>query len=396
VRRRLEPLAAGHLWPAFTDVLASLLVVLIFLVTVFVIAEVLLSREMASRNTAIGQMANITEYLESLLGDAGARARELEGRVGELERSVADRDAALAAVRAELAAAADTRRRIEATLDERAAALRLLEEQHDTLRSSLAAREQAYAGLEAAKAEADGRLGSLEGEAALLGARAERLAAEVERLTRALTGTHEELDATRARVAGLEGELAEREATLATRDEAIARQQTRLEEMDGLIKRRLLDRVEELEAYASEFLGRLRGVFADNPDIKVVGDRFVFQSEVLFPSGEASLSSAGKAGLDKFVGVYRQVAERLPADLPVIIEVQGHTDRIPIRTPEFPSNWELSAARAIGVVNYLASQGIPPARLAAKGMGEHQPIDPGEGPEAYRRNRRIELRITSR
>ena len=170
----------------------------------------------------------------------------------------------------------------------------------------------------------------------------------------------------------------------------------RIEALDSALKKKLLERVEELEKYASDFFGRLREVFANNPDIKVVGDRFVFQSEVLFASGEATLSSSGSGDLDKFAMVYQQLAARLPPDLPVIIEVQGHTDRAPIRGGRFPSNWELSTARAQQVVNYLIQQGIPPERLAAVGMGEYHPLDPADNPEAYRRNRRIELKITSR
>jgi len=162
------------------------------------------------------------------------------------------------------------------------------------------------------------------------------------------------------------------------------------------LKKKLLERVEELEKYASDFFGRLREVFANNPDIKVVGDRFVFQSEVLFASGDATLSESGSGDLDKFAMVYQQLAARLPPDLPVINEVQGHTDRAPIRSGRFPSNWELSTARAQQVVNYLIQQGIPPQRLAAVGMGEYHPLDPADTPEAYRRNRRIELKITSR
>ncbi|NJM10518.1 MAG: OmpA family protein [Synechococcaceae cyanobacterium SM1_2_3] len=175
----------------------------------------------------------------------------------------------------------------------------------------------------------------------------------------------------------------------------IVQQKGRIEALDSALKKKLLERVEELEKYASDFFGRLREVFANNPDIKVVGDRFVFQSEVLFASGEATLSAAGGGDLDKFAAVYRQLASRLPADLPVIIEVQGHTDRVPVRG-RFPSNWELSTARAQQVVNYLIQQGIPPERLAAVGMAEYHPIDPADNAEAYRRNRRIELKITSR
>ncbi len=165
--------------------------------------------------------------------------------------------------------------------------------------------------------------------------------------------------------------------------------------MDRLIKRRLVERVEELEKYSSEFFGRLREIFSDNADIKIVGDRFIFQSEVLFPSGRARLRPGGERSLDKFVQVYRQLAGRLPPDLPVLIEVQGYTDRVPINTARFANNRELSVARAMGVLDHLVTQGIPPERLAAVGMGEFHPIDERDTAEAYHRNRRIELKITA-
>ena len=403
MRRRLDPPGLTNVWPAFTDALGGLVVVLVFFATIFVIAEVLLGREMANQSTAIGQLSNVTDYLENLLGEANTRAERLERRVARLEGEVTSREELLEAVHAELAAAEAARARLRTSLGEsraragaleqviaqRDAALAALRDSRQALGEELQAREQAYAGLQAAKAESDQALTTLETQAALISARAERLAAEVERLNDALLGTRGELAEART-------ELGERERALARQEQTLATQQDRLEQMDQLIKRRLVDRVEELEAYASDFFGRLRKVFADNPDIKIVGDRFVFQSEVLFPSGEARLSPAGEEDLDKFVAVFEQLAGQLPEDLPVLIEVQGHTDRVPISTAEFASNWELSAARALSVVRYLIRRGIPPRRLAATGMGEYHPVDPRDTPEAYRRNRRIELKITSR
>jgi chemotaxis protein MotB len=291
------------------------------------------------KDTAIGQLQRIISHLEGLAGDASQEAMRLRNRVQGLENTVGERDKLLAQLRAELAAVQ-------------------------------AAREA----LNADKSKTEQTLTSVQEQAALLSVRAERLAAELERLNRALAANQQEL---------------------AQRDAVIVQQKGRIEALDSALKKKLLERVEELEKYASDFFGRLREVFANNPDIKVVGDRFVFQSEVLFASGEATLSASGSGDLDKFAMVYQQLAARLPPDLPVIIEVQGHTDRAPIRG-RFPSNWELSTARAQQVVNYLIQQGVPPARLAAVGMGEYHPIDPADTPEAYRRNRRIELKITSR
>lgn len=336
--RRRRPQAAGFdIWPAFTDALGGLVVVLVFLITLFVASEVLVGREMLSRDTAIGQLQEIIEHLEALAGDAEAEAVRLREEIVGLQGRLRERS------------------------------------------SKLTEAQEAYRALERAR----------EGEVAELTLRAESLTTELERLRRALAGRETELTE-----AGQE--LQRYQAQTVDLNARIAEQAGQIEAMDALIKRRLLDRVEELERYASDFFGRLREVFADNPNIKVEGDRFVFQSEVLFPSGEAVLSPQGREGLDKFVEVYRQVADQLPPDLPVIIQVQGHTDRLPIRTARFASNWELSTARALDVVQYLIDQGIPPQRLAAVGMGEYHPISEGEGPESLRRNRRIELKITSR
>lgn len=347
MRRRLEAPGGFNIWPAFTDLLGGLVVVLVFLITIFVIGEFLIGREMTGKNTAIGQLQKIIEHLEGLVGESEDEAHQLRQQISHLQTTIADKDDRLSQLQEELSTA-----------------------------------QAAYTDLDQEKAQAEQKVSMLEGQTTLLSAQTERLVEELERLNRALLGR--------------EGQLAAANAELAQRDTLIGEQQERLDAMDKLIKRRLLERVEELEKYASDFFGRLREVFAGNPDIKVVGDRFVFQSEVLFGSGEAMLSQAGKADLDKFIKVYGQVAEDLPKDLPVIIEVQGHTDRVPIRTSQFRSNWELSTQRALDVVNYLIEQGIPPQHLAAVGMGEYHPIDPADTAEAYRRNRRIELKITSR
>ncbi|MCC9000683.1 MAG: peptidoglycan -binding protein [Candidatus Contendobacter sp.] len=330
--RRRDSLSEFNVWPAFTDALGGLVMVLIFLITVFVITEVLIGREMMGKETAIGQLQRIISHLEGLAGDADKEAARLRSRVQGLESTVGERDKLLAQLRSELAT------------------------------------------LNADKSKAEQTATSVQEQAALLSARAERLATELERLNRALAANQQDL---------------------AQRDAVIVQQKGRIEALDSALKKKLLEKVEELEKYASDFFGRLREVFANNPDIKVVGDRFVFQSEVLFASGEATLSASGGGDLDKFAAVYRQLAAKLPPDLPVIIEVQGHTDRVPVRG-RFPSNWELSTARAQQVVNYLIQQGIPPERLAAVGMAEYHPIDPADNTEAYRRNRRIELKITSR
>ena len=148
--------------------------------------------------------------------------------------------------------------------------------------------------------------------------------------------------------------------------------------------------------YRSEFFGRLREIIGDRSDIRIVGDRFVFQSEVLFTQGKADLADEAKPQLDPVIGALKQISSEIPKDINWVLRVDGHTDKRPISNAQFPSNWELSAARAISVVQYMIAQGVPANRLAAAGFADHQPLDTGEGEEAYRRNRRIELKLTER
>lgn len=484
MRRRVESPGGFSVWPAFTDVLGGLVVVLVFLITIFIIWEVLISREMSGKDTAIDQLQRIIEHLEVLAGDAQAEAAGLRTRVAGLESELdstrsaraeldrrlqeSERERALlgeraqgmeeeldarqlllARIRQELELAEAARQRLRQSLDDSEAergmmqvrleqtetdldasrtALveadsriedlsrelqglvvrrdeleRLLAERAAALNELARLRAQTEQALGEAQADADqlraerdrlrldlseeqqvrrAELSEAELQLALLSARADRLAAELERLTRALTGK--------------EAELADAELALRRQEAVLTRQEDRIAQLDEIVKRRLVERVEELEEYASDFYGRMRELFADNPNIRVEGDRFVFQSEVLFPSGDSTLTVNGRGDLDSFAEVYRSLADRLPDDLPVIFQVQGHTDRVPISTARFPSNWALSYARAQEVVDYLISRGVPPDRLAAVAMGEYHPADPDDSPEARRRNRRIELKITSR
>lgn len=356
--RRRSNVGEIHIWPAFTDVLSSIVVVLLFLVTIFILNDLVMGSEVARRTALVTHLQELSGRLQGLLGDAERDRAALRGTVSTLERDLGSERSGQERLSADLEAA----RAAGAELEQR-----------------LAEREQSYLDLRLAKDDGDARA---QEQAALLGAHITRLEGELERLNQTLATAQ-------TRIGGLEGDLA-------GKAQLIASQQDRLVEMDRLIKKRLVERVEQLETYASDFFGRLRSVFADKQDIKVVGDRFVFQSEVLFPSGGADLAGDGAADLDKFVAVYKQLEASIPPDLPVIIEVQGHTDRIPIRNSRFRSNWELANARALTVVDYLISQGVPANRLAAVAMGEFHPIDAGEDPEALRRNRRIELKITSR
>ena len=197
-------------------------------------------------------------------------------------------------------------------------------------------------------------------------------------------------------IAALRTQLARIEQALEISERKSEEQQVTIANLGQRLNQALAAKVEELAAYRSEFFGRLRQVLSDRRDFTIIGDRFVFQSEVLFASASDELGAEGQERLAQFANVLREVMVRIPTDLPWILQVDGHTDSRPIQTARFPSNWELSSARAISVVNFLIGRGIPPDHLSATGYGEFQPIDPREDEIGYRRNRRIELKLTQR
>ena len=211
-------------------------------------------------------------------------------------------------------------------------------------------------------------------------------------------------DSARAQIALLNKQVDELKAQLTSVANALDVAQTQGKEKDTQIANlgqklnvALASKVEELQRYRSEFFGKLRDVLANRPGVQIVGDRFVFQSEVLFPVGSAELTPAGLAGITALAITIKDIAAEIPPDVKWIMRIDGHTDRQPIR-PGFPfaSNWELSTQRAITVVKLLIADGVPAEHLAATGFADNEPLDPADTPDAYAKNRRIELRLTDR
>ncbi|HEX5077658.1 MAG TPA: OmpA family protein, partial [Geminicoccaceae bacterium] len=260
---------------------------------------------------------------------------------------------------------------------------------------------------------------------------------ETEASGKATLSLRADLDASMAQLAGLKGDLDAASTRQATTDAELAQQRAELARIRGeadLLQRErtafqaetlrllgvlraadgriheqartiaasnanvddLTGRIADLGRYRSEFLARLRAVLGDRDNVRVIGDRFVFQAEVLFDSGSAELGAAGRVQLSKLAASIMQIQAQMPPDLEWFVRVDGHTDSVPIQSGRFASNWELSIARALAVVRYLVSQGVPPKRLSANGFGEYQPLDAADTPEAHRRNRRIELQLSHR
>jgi chemotaxis protein MotB len=264
-----------------------------------------------------------------------------------------------------------------------------LEEEIANMRSSLMAMEterdryrSLYEGVGAGAADAQGKAAELTGQ----------LEAERRLTTRALA----QVEVLNQQIAALRRQLAALESALEASESKDKESQARLADLGQRLNIALAQRVQELSRYRSDFFGRLRAILGNRPDVRIVGDRFVFQSEVFFDTGQAVLRPEGPSELDKLATALAELDRQIPSEIAWVLRVDGHTDIRPTTGATFRTNWDLSAARAISVVQYLIGRGVSPQRLVAAGFGEFQPIDPDRTEEAFSRNRRIELKLTER
>ncbi|MFO1070396.1 MAG: peptidoglycan -binding protein [Geminicoccaceae bacterium] len=342
--------------------------------------------------------------------EAERRAASLRAELDEARKVVTADKAAIEAQLAELVqlrrdidALKTVRAQLEADVAAKAASLAQTTGQVDELNRQLTAVRDQSSALEA-------RLSTEQERTALAQKELAERQLRIEDLTRQATELQQQRDAASSaqatasasnaelirQVAALSDQLRRLDAALGSKQEEIDRQSTTIADLGRQLNTALASKVEELSQFRSEFFGRLRRVLGDRTDVRIVGDRFVLQSEVLFDSGTADIGANGRAELTKLAATLKEITEQIPSELPWVLQVDGHTDIRPISTPRFPSNWELSTARAISVARFLVSQGIPSERVAATGFAEFQPLDPGRTEEALRRNRRIEIKLTTR
>ena len=327
-------------WPGFVDALSTLILGIIFLLTVFVVVQFYLQQEVAGKDTALSRLNAQIAQLTELLSMEKSGKTDLEDQLAQL--------------RATLATAENERDRLKG------------------------AAESAGAGAAAAQGKVSELTGQIEGEKRI----SARALAQVEVLNQ--------------QIAALRRQLAALEQTLDAAEKKDKDSQSRITELGQRLNLALAERVNELKRYRSDFFGKLREILGNRADVRIVGDRFVLQSEVFFDTGKADLKPEGRAELDKVADALLALEKQIPADLAWVLRVDGHTDVRPISGGAFKSNWDLSAARAISVVQYLIGKGVSPQRLVAAGFGEFQPIDLGKTEDAYSRNRRIEFKLTER
>ena len=493
-RYRRSASTEANIWPGWVDALSSLIMVIIFVLMIFVVAQFYLAHTLSGRDQAMirlnQRIAELTDLLavekrtgadqrlnlsqlsdqlrdslaarEKMAADLAALKDERDqlatraaalaqradasgaeaGRVShDLEDAYktidADREKIavqlreIAGLEADIKTLTETRNRLEgevtaltvlttelkgktetlagqlqaAAADQSKAgdALKLSEEQRKLLMDELGSLRDHSKELEARVASETERTALAQKEIEARQARMKELEAGLESARGALTGEQQHsaegdrrIDALTAEIAALKAEMSRLAAALDAAEARNGQQKLQITDLSGRLTAALASKVQELARYRSEFFGRLRESLGNRPDIRIVGDRFVFQSEVLFPTGSANLEEAGKAQLAQLARTLIDIARTIPPDVNWILRVDGHTDSRRIATSQFPSNWELSTARAISVVKFLIEQGIPSERLAATGFGEFQPLDAGAGEDAFARNRRIELKLDQR
>jgi chemotaxis protein MotB len=327
-------------WPGFVDALSTLVLAIVFLLSVFLVVQFFLSQEVTGKDKALERLNAQIAQLNDLLS--------LE-KLGKLNL-----DEQLSQMRAGLSSAEAERDRVKGLYD----------------------------GLAGAGASAQGRATEL-GKA---------LDSEKQVSARALA----QIEVLNQQISALRRQLAALEEALDASEKRDKESQGKIADLGQRLNVALAQRVQELSRYRSEFFGRLRTILGNRPDVRIVGDRFVFQSEVFFDTGQALLLPEGKAELDKLATALTELDKQIPPEIAWVLRVDGHTDVRPINSPQFRSNWELSSARAISVVQYLVSLGVPAQRLVAAGFAEFQPLDPDKTEDAYKRNRRIELKLTER
>lgn len=346
-----------NFWPGFTDVLAGMLLATVFVLTMFAVTQGGLVSLLHNKDSDLVRLREQTELLASLLRKEKQRSLELQSQIERQGASILDLGTKHRGVQEELRAlealVGGDRNRVEDLL----AQLKQYNEQIQALNAKLASAQSDTKFKDASIADLQAALA--------------RLRSQLEQMSGSLNERDSQAAAQKVRIAELLVQMSKKDARIA--------------------------QLELLERYRSEFLEKMTAVFGDNPNIRVVGDRFVFQSEVLFRSGSARLGEGGKAELDRFGKAFVELLPQIPPDLPVNVQVEGHTDSDPIGAGErFRDNWHLSTERALEVVEHLQARGIPREMLSAAGFGQNQPRARGKSAKAKAQNRRIEIRITRR
>jgi len=411
-------------WPGYVDALSALLMVVIFVVLIFIVVHFMLSQIVSGQEQQLAVLHRQLSELTEKLGLQTARAAALTDRVAQLSGLIGALTADKSALTRRVGELSEISRRDRAAIEQKLLVIARLQEDIAALRQVRIELEARVGQLAAAIEDKALQIGRLRNRAMAL---AQRLATEQERtllsqktidkkeirieaLGAVIVEQKEALDQQRQlsasaraevalltrRIAAMSAQLEEINRALTVTETIKQEQAAQIEDLGRRLNIALARRVNQLESYRSEFFGRVRRILGDHSAVRIEGDRFVFQAELLFDSGSAQLGQEGRHHLAALAGTLRDLSRQIPEDINWILRIDGHTDRVPIHNAQFASNWELSTARAVSVVRFLASLQIPEKRMAAAGFGQFHPLDRSDNADAYRRNRRIEIKLTAK
>jgi chemotaxis protein MotB len=415
------------IWPGYVDVLSTLLMVIIFTLMVFVIAQFFLSQALSGRDQALAQLSQKVSELGDMLALEKTTNTDLRSTIAELsaqlQQSTADRDkmkqllatatsdrdaiaAALAAAQADAKNKAATDAGAKAEVDAKLAdAYKVIDADRakvQTLLGDIAALEslrddltQKLANSSTESAGLKQQLTASQNEAADLKTKLGISQADAEAARKLTTEAELQIELLNRQMTAMREQLAQLSAALDVSEAKAKADEVQITDLGKRLNEALANKVAELARYRSEFFGKLREVLGNRSDVQIVGDRFIFQSEVLFATGSAEIGDDGKKQLAAFAATLKDISAKIPTDIDWLLRVDGHTDKQRYHG-RLGTNWELSSARAIAVVKFLIDQGIPPNRLVAAGFAEFRPLADGDSPDDLRRNRRIELKLDQR
>ena len=369
-------------WPGFVDALATLLMVIIFVLMVFVLIQANLAYRVSGQDATLGEMRQQLASLSELLNIERRASADLAADLAQLQIQLETSETDRSALAEQLAL-------VQATLGARTSELAALSAKQAETEAALAAARDAL----------DERLRALqmvEGQLALTEARNRTQQQTMRDLEAETTASKAEVAQMTLVLAGLRQRIEELTSLLAEKDRQAEADKVAIANLGKSLNNALASRVQELQQFRSEFFGRLRDVLKGRDDVQIVGDRFVFQSEVLFAPGQADIGPTGQSQLAQLAVALADIAAKIPDDINWVLQVDGHTDNLPVRAGRYTDNWDLSTERALSVVRFLVLQGVPAKRLAATGYGEFQPLTNGDSVADRRLNRRIELKITQR
>jgi chemotaxis protein MotB len=383
-------------WPGYVDVLSTLLMVIVFVLMIFVVAQLYLSQALTGKDQTLARLSQQLNELSEMLSMERGNSQQLKVQLSQLSSALTKSTAERDALQNRLTVIIGERDSLKAQLGSAQSQIADAQSQLEASAEKQKQLEQAYKTIEADQTKITALLSDIAALESLRDDLQKKLLTADENAKQITSQSEAQVALLNQQILAMRQQLALLAEALNASEQKSKEQQVQIADLGSKLNSALASKVEELARYRSEFFGRLREALGQREDIRIVGDRFVFQSEVLFGSGSAEIGQAGRDQLDTLATTLILITKEIPDDIDWVLRIDGHTDKRPITGGLYASNWELSTARAIAVLKYLASKGIPENRLAAAGFSEFSPLDNGDNEAAYTKNRRIEFKLDQR